>query len=74
MSSPTALSERLRLLRTEHFGRPVIQKTLSSALGVKPPTISSWENGVAVPPAERIEDIARFFASPRSVDRRAAPR
>ena len=67
MSSPTALSERLRLLRSEHFGPPVLQKTLSSALGVKPPTISSWENGAAVPPAERIEDIARFFAGPRSV-------
>jgi len=67
LSSPTALSERLRLLRTEHFDRPVLQRTLSSVLGVKPPTISSWENGVAVPPAERIEDIARFFASPRSV-------
>jgi transcriptional regulator with XRE-family HTH domain len=67
MSSPTPLSDRLRLLRTEHFGKQVIQKTLSSALKVSAPTISSWENGVAVPSVERIEDIARFFASPRSV-------
>jgi transcriptional regulator with XRE-family HTH domain len=67
MSSPTPLSDRLRLLRTDHFGKPVIQKTLSSALKVSAPTISSWENGVAVPSVERLEDVARFFASPRSV-------
>ena len=67
MSSPTPLSDRLRQLRSDHFGKPVIQKTLSSALKVSAPMISSWENGAAVPTTERLEDVARFFASPRSV-------
>ncbi len=70
MSSPTALSDQLRLLRTDHFGKPVIQKTLSSALKVSAPTISSWENGGAIPSVERLEDVARFFATPRSVEQR----
>ena len=34
------------------------------------PLISSWESrsDPKVPPASRIEDIATFFASPRSLD------
>jgi transcriptional regulator with XRE-family HTH domain len=68
MSSPTPLSNRLRDLRTDHFGAPVTQKVLSVALGVSAPMISSWETGGAVPTKERLEDIARFFATSRSVD------
>jgi transcriptional regulator with XRE-family HTH domain len=66
VSSPNPLSGRLRDLRTTSFGTPVIQKVLGTALGVSSPTISSWENGTAIPPEERIEDLARFFATPRS--------
>jgi transcriptional regulator with XRE-family HTH domain len=68
MSSPKPLSARLRQLRNEHFGKPVRQKTLSAALRVSPPLISSWENGIAVPSVDRLEDVARFFASTRSVE------
>jgi transcriptional regulator with XRE-family HTH domain len=70
VSSPTPLSNRLRELRADHFGAPVTQRVLSLALGVSAPTISSWETGVAVPTEERLEDIARFFATARSVDER----
>lgn len=70
MSSPTTLSNRLRDLRTYHFGTQVTQKVLSGALGVSAPTISSWETGGAVPPEDRLADIARFFATPRSVHER----
>jgi transcriptional regulator with XRE-family HTH domain len=67
VSSPNPLSGRLRDLRTTSFGTPVIQRMLATALGVSPPTISSWENGTAIPPEDRLEDLARFFATPRSV-------
>lgn len=66
MSSPTPLSGRLRDLRTTSFPTPVIQKVLGTALGVSSPTISSWENGTAIPPEDRLKEIARFFATPRS--------
>ncbi|HEY0813592.1 MAG TPA: helix-turn-helix transcriptional regulator [Pseudonocardia sp.] len=67
MSSPSPLSGRLRDLRTTSFGTPVIQKVLATALRVSPPTISSWENGTAVPLQDRLEELARFFATPRSM-------
>ncbi len=71
------LARRLRALRELHWpGTKVNQSQLAAALGgdgnrpVSVPLISSWESRTnpAVPPASRIEDIATFFASPRSFD------
>jgi hypothetical protein len=71
------LARRLRALREERWpGRKVNQAQLAGALGgdgnrsVSVPLISSWEsqNNPKVPPASRIQDIATFFASPRSFD------
>jgi hypothetical protein len=71
------LARRLRALREEHWpGQKVNQAQLAAALGgdgnrsVSVPLISSWEsqNNPKVPPASRIQDIATFFASPRSFD------
>ena len=72
-----ALARRLRALREQHWpGRKVKQSQLAAALGgdgnrsVSVPLISSWESQTnpKVPPASRLEDIATFFASPRSLD------
>jgi hypothetical protein len=72
-----ALARRLRALREERWpGKKVNQAQLAAALGadgrrsVSVPLISSWESQVSpkVPPASRIEDIATFFATPRSFD------
>jgi hypothetical protein len=71
------LARRLRALREGHWpGRKVNQAQLAAALGsdgrrpVSVPLVSSWESRTnpAVPPESRIQDIARFFASPRSFD------
>ena len=70
------LARRLRALREEHWpGRKVRQAQLAAALGgagksVSVPLISSWESQTnpKVPPESRIQDIASFFASPRSFD------
>jgi hypothetical protein len=71
------LASRLRALREERWpGRKVNQAQLAAALGgdgrrsVSVPLISSWEAQAnpKVPPASRIEDIATFFATPRSFD------
>jgi transcriptional regulator with XRE-family HTH domain len=73
------LAYRLRALREEHWpGRKVKQEQLAAALGsdgrrpVSVPLISSWESRTnpKVPPPSRIEDIATFYASPRSFDGR----
>ena len=56
--------------------RKVNQSQLAAALGgdgnrpVSVPLVSSWESRTnpTVPPASRIQDIATFFASPRSFD------
>jgi hypothetical protein len=73
------LALRLRKLREEHFpGRKVKQSELAEALSgdgrrsVNVPSVSSWESNTnpKVPPADRIRDIATFFASPRSLDGR----
>jgi hypothetical protein len=70
------LARRLRDLREVHFlGRKVNQSELAEALGgdgrrsLSVPSISSWESQTnpKVPPADRIRDIATFFASPRSL-------
>jgi hypothetical protein len=75
------LARRLRDLREMHFpGRKVKQPELAEALGgdgrrsVSVPSISSWESQTnpKVPPADRIRDIATFFASPRSLDGRVS--
>ena len=75
------LARRLRALRVFHWpGRKVKQSELAEALsgdGRRPasvPLISSWEspNNPKVPPAYRVEDIATFFASPRSLDGRVS--
>jgi transcriptional regulator with XRE-family HTH domain len=72
-----ALAQRLRALREQHWpGKKVNQSQLAAALGgagnrsVSVPLISSWESKTnpKVPPAARLQDIATFFASPRSFD------
>jgi hypothetical protein len=70
------LALRLRALREDHWpGRRVRQAQLAAALSragksVSVPLISSWESQTNpnVPPESRIQDIATFFASPRSFD------
>jgi hypothetical protein len=75
--SRQVLARRLRALREEHWPeRKVNQAQLAAALGgdgnraVSVPLVSSWESRTnpKVPPKSRIQDIARFFASPRSFD------
>jgi transcriptional regulator with XRE-family HTH domain len=63
VDSGGSLAERLRALRGD-----VPQRTVAKGLGVSVPLISSWETGKAVPPAERINGYARFFATERSID------
>jgi hypothetical protein len=71
------LARRLRALREEHWrGVKVKQSQLAAALGgkgkrsVSVPLISSWESQTSpvVPPASRLEDIATFFATRRSIE------
>ena len=75
--SRQALARRLRALREEHWpGKKVNQAQLAAALSgdgrwsVSVPLISSWESRTdpTAPPVSRIEDIAAFFATPRSFD------
>src|SRR5215471_12022650 len=75
------LARRLRDLREVHFpGRKVKQSELAEALGgdgrrsVSEPLVWSWESQTnpKVPPADRIRDIATFFASRRSLDGRVS--
>jgi transcriptional regulator with XRE-family HTH domain len=61
------LGARLRELRAA-WG--VTQKQLSDALGLSGALVSSWESGGAVPPEERLNAYARFFATRRSLERR----
>ena len=67
MDSSDSLSRRLLRLRQNHWGEQLTQPALGRMLGVKAPTISSWERAEAVPPQERIEAYATFFASRRSL-------
>ncbi|MFC7532549.1 helix-turn-helix domain-containing protein [Actinoplanes sp. GCM10030250] len=59
MANPGAevLARRLRELRGS-----LKQQVLAKALGVSVPLVSSWEHGKAVPPVDRLEGYARFFA------------
>lgn len=69
MSQPTmpgSLAERLRALRMQHQGLRLTQPMVAVALGVKAPSVSSWESGAAVPPVERLRDYALLFATERS--------
>lgn len=75
--SRQALARRLRALREGNWpGKKVNQAQLAGALSgdgrrsVSVSLISSWEsrNNPTAPPTSRIEDIATFFASPRSFD------
>ncbi|HEY6795003.1 MAG TPA: helix-turn-helix transcriptional regulator [Kineosporiaceae bacterium] len=60
-----SLAGRLRELRLRHRGGVVTQARLAAVLGVSTPSISSWESGAAVPPAERLRDYALAFAADR---------
>lgn len=74
------LARRLRDLREGHWpGARVRQAQLAEALGgngkpLSVPLISSWESRTnpQVPPASRLEDLATFFATRRSLDGRVA--
>lgn len=66
------LAGRLRSLRTTTWPRRrITQGQLAAAFGISPALISSWENAknAAVPPTDRLEAYARFFATERSVAR-----
>jgi transcriptional regulator with XRE-family HTH domain len=67
MTDTTSLAARLRKLR--HDWR-ITQSNLSDALGLSGALVSSWENGSAVPPEERLNGYARFFATRRSLEQR----
>jgi transcriptional regulator with XRE-family HTH domain len=64
------LAHRLRALRQRTWDTPLTQPALGELLGVKAPTISSWERAedAAVPPDERLTAYATLFASRRSLD------
>ncbi|MFL6126231.1 helix-turn-helix domain-containing protein [Actinophytocola sp.] len=66
------LARRLRSLRLDGLdGRRLTQNELAEALDASGPLISSWESrkNPTVPPRERLEAYATFFATPRSVAR-----
>lgn len=69
------MARRLRALRLEEWpGVTVTQPQLAAALGVSPPLISAWENAdkpTLVPP-QRLVAVARFFATPRSLNGKRA--
>lgn len=67
VTAPNGLGPRLRELRV---GWGVTQRQLSDALGLSGALVSSWENGSAVPPEERLNGYARFFATRRSTKQR----
>lgn len=66
------LAQTLRRLRERHYGRKIPQKVLAAALGVSPPSISSWEGGV-IPPPDRLRAYAVLFASPRWLESGSTP-
>jgi hypothetical protein len=70
------LAQRLRELRKYEFKR-LTQGELGQALGdaddaLSPATISMWENPGSgrLPPPYRLETYARFFCTPRSLERK----
>jgi transcriptional regulator with XRE-family HTH domain len=67
-----SLARRLRALREEHWpGVSLTQAQLAEGISVgksvTPPAISSWEQGHRIPPPDRLEAYARFFATRRSI-------
>jgi Helix-turn-helix domain len=81
LASPeaTRLARRLRHLREQHWpDARLTQKTLARAFSAEEAlaaaTVSSWESGSApkLPPRHRLRAYARFFATPRSVERSPA--
>jgi transcriptional regulator with XRE-family HTH domain len=63
-----AMAARLRQLRMNGIGgKAVSQRAVACALGVSVPLISSWENGNAMPPEDRLTGYARLFATDRSM-------
>jgi transcriptional regulator with XRE-family HTH domain len=64
------LAARLRELRANALGVYVTQRQLADALGISVPLVSSWENpsSPALPPEDRLQALARFYATPRSLD------
>src|SRR3954447_11754374 len=75
MSFPTsaagaALQRRLRQLRTEGRHGRLTQAQVADALGVSIQQVSNWENTRAqqVPSVDRLKELARFYATARSVD------
>ncbi|MFI6318127.1 helix-turn-helix domain-containing protein [Nonomuraea sp. NPDC050556] len=63
------LARRLRSFRSEHWpDLPITQPMVGEALGVKVPSVSSWESerNPALPPTKRLDDYARLFATRRS--------
>jgi transcriptional regulator with XRE-family HTH domain len=65
------MARRLRALRLEEWpGVTVTQPQLAAALGVSPPLISAWENEdkPTLVPSSRLVAVARFFATPRSLN------
>jgi transcriptional regulator with XRE-family HTH domain len=61
------LGARLRELRQTWPDLPVTQRQVSQALGLSSALVSSWESGSAIPPEERLNAYARFFATRRSM-------
>jgi transcriptional regulator with XRE-family HTH domain len=69
VSEQSRLAVRLRELRGRAWdGVQVTQKNVADALGISVALVSSWESGAAVPPEERLQRYARFFATRRSLN------
>ena len=68
---PSRLSRRLQSLRLKTWpGTRITQADLAKALEASGPLISSWEGDKAIPPVERLDAYARFFATEKSVAKR----
>jgi transcriptional regulator with XRE-family HTH domain len=65
-----SLARRLRALRLRHWAdHRIKQDDLAAALGVKASSVSTWESLTKpkIPPVDRIEAYATFFATERSI-------
>jgi transcriptional regulator with XRE-family HTH domain len=62
--NPEPLAARMRQLRSD---ARVSQKQIAVALKISVPLVSSWEHGKALPGADRIDSLARFFAAARGL-------
>ncbi len=70
VNSAEGLPQRLRSLRVERWsGRRITQGQLAEALGASVPLVSSWEStkNPKIPPRNRLEAYATFFATERSI-------